>query len=197
MIFLYFVEPVVRCLPENVLSAPLTLLGSVDEKGHAKLLNYTLANISRTVISSSGILIFCRWKCVSDLKSLFAKVVCYRRTIWHFLLLLMVHIFWIKAFSFLHFWKLWAKKYLNCRSSCDLLSNTSPSSFPKLRKFTKYYHYYYWRCGVMVITTTAQKVKFSIKDFFHKYDQVPRNLQIWSHLPKMVSLFGKYLLKYS
>ena len=50
---MYLVEPIVRCLPENVLSAPLNLLGSVDEKGHGQLLNYTLANISRTVIPSS------------------------------------------------------------------------------------------------------------------------------------------------
>ena len=29
---------------------------------------------------------------------------------------------------------------------------------------------------------TAQKMKFSIKDFFSKYDQIRRKLQIWSHL---------------
>ena len=27
-------------------------------------------------------------------------------------------------------------------------------------------------------------MKFSIKDFFHKYDQVHGRLRIWSHLPK-------------
>ena len=31
---------------------------------------------------------------------------------------------------------------------------------------------------------TAQKIKFSIKDFFSKYDQVRRKLRIWSHLMK-------------
>ena len=31
---------------------------------------------------------------------------------------------------------------------------------------------------------TAQKVKFSIKDFFSKCDQVCRKLRIWSHLLK-------------
>ena len=31
---------------------------------------------------------------------------------------------------------------------------------------------------------TAQKVKFSIKDFFSKYDQIRRKLRIWSLLPK-------------
>ena len=29
---------------------------------------------------------------------------------------------------------------------------------------------------------TARKMKFSIKDFFSKCDQIRRNLQIWSHL---------------
>ena len=31
---------------------------------------------------------------------------------------------------------------------------------------------------------TAQKMKFSIKDFFSKYDQIRSFLQIWSHLLK-------------
>ena len=31
---------------------------------------------------------------------------------------------------------------------------------------------------------TAQKMKFSIKDFFSKCDQIRKNLQIWSHLLK-------------
>ena len=29
---------------------------------------------------------------------------------------------------------------------------------------------------------TAQKMKFSIKDFSSKYDQIRRKLRIWSHL---------------
>ena len=33
-------------------------------------------------------------------------------------------------------------------------------------------------------TITAQKVKFSIKDFFSKYDQIRRKLWIWLHLLK-------------
>ena len=32
--------------------------------------------------------------------------------------------------------------------------------------------------------TTAQKMKFSIKDFFSKCDQIRRKLRIWSHLLK-------------
>ena len=31
---------------------------------------------------------------------------------------------------------------------------------------------------------TAQKMKFSIKDFFSRYDQIRRKLRIWSHLLK-------------
>ena len=31
---------------------------------------------------------------------------------------------------------------------------------------------------------TAQKMKFSIKDFFSKCDQILRKLRIWSHLLK-------------
>ena len=34
------------------------------------------------------------------------------------------------------------------------------------------------------ISSTAQKIKFSIKDFFSKCDQIRRKLQIWSHLLK-------------
>ena len=32
--------------------------------------------------------------------------------------------------------------------------------------------------------STAQKMKFSIKDLFSKYDQICRKLRIWSHLLK-------------
>ena len=37
--------------------------------------------------------------------------------------------------------------------------------------------------------TTAQKMKFSIKDLFSKFDQILRKLRIWSHLLK------KYLME--
>ena len=36
---------------------------------------------------------------------------------------------------------------------------------------------------------TGQKMKFSIKDFFSKCDQIRSFLRIWSHLPK------KYLME--
>ena len=35
-----------------------------------------------------------------------------------------------------------------------------------------------------MITFTTQKMKFSIKDFFCKCDQIRRKLRIWSHLLK-------------
>ena len=35
-----------------------------------------------------------------------------------------------------------------------------------------------------LISNTAQKMKFSIKDLFSKCDQISRNLRIWSHLLK-------------
>ena len=34
------------------------------------------------------------------------------------------------------------------------------------------------------MTSTAQKMKFSIKDFLSKCDQIHRKLRIWSHLMK-------------
>ena len=40
-------------------------------------------------------------------------------------------------------------------------------------------HFYYSKGEI-----TAQKMKFSIKDFFSKCDQIRRKLRIWSHLLK-------------
>ena len=37
------------------------------------------------------------------------------------------------------------------------------------------------------LTHTAQKMKFSIKDFFSKYDKIRRKLRIWSHLLKILN----------
>ena len=36
----------------------------------------------------------------------------------------------------------------------------------------------------LIIKLTVQKMKFSIKDFFNKCDQIRRKLRIWSRLPK-------------
>ena len=38
--------------------------------------------------------------------------------------------------------------------------------------------------GGLVKSVTAQKIKFSIKDYFSKCDQIRRKLRIWSHLLK-------------
>ena len=43
---------------------------------------------------------------------------------------------------------------------------------------------------------TAQKMKFSIKDFFSKCHQIRRKRLIWSHLLKK-SLMGKFIFLYS
>ena len=40
---------------------------------------------------------------------------------------------------------------------------------------------------------TAQKMKFSIKEFFSKCDQIRRKLRIWSHLLKN-SLMGNFIV---
>ena len=41
---------------------------------------------------------------------------------------------------------------------------------------------------------TTQKMKFSIKDFFSKCDQIRRNLQIWSRLLKK-SLMENFIFR--
>ena len=44
--------------------------------------------------------------------------------------------------------------------------------------------HYYLKLFGKTKAVTAQKMKFSIKGFFSKYDQIRRKLQIWSHLLK-------------
>ena len=41
-----------------------------------------------------------------------------------------------------------------------------------------------FRWNLVFWSNTAQKMKFSINDFLSKCDQIPRKLQIWSHLLK-------------
>ena len=67
------------------------------------------------------------------------------------------------------------------KESCDIFIilsfffNDSVTSFSKL-------------CGGLfsydLLMCTAQKTKFSIKDFFSKCDQIRRKMRIWSHLLK-------------
>ena len=40
------------------------------------------------------------------------------------------------------------------------------------------------KINVLVISTTEQKKKFSVKDIFNKCDQIRSFLRIWSHLLK-------------
>ena len=47
--------------------------------------------------------------------------------------------------------------------------------------------------AIAIKTVTAQKMKFSIKDFFSKCDQIRRKLRIWSYLVKK-SLMKNFIL---
>ena len=40
----------------------------------------------------------------------------------------------------------------------------------------------FWSCNVLLLLTLHKKMKFSIKDFFGKYDQIRRKMRVWSHL---------------
>ena len=42
---------------------------------------------------------------------------------------------------------------------------------------------------IQIVIFNAQKLKFSIKDFFSKCNQIRRRLGIWSHLPKKSVLY--------
>ena len=46
--------------------------------------------------------------------------------------------------------------------------------------------------GWIVFFPLHKKMKFSIQDFFSKYDQIRRKLRIWSHLLKK-SLIGNFI----
>ena len=48
--------------------------------------------------------------------------------------------------------------------------------------------------SIFLIRIIAQKMKFSIKDFFSKCDQIRRKLQIWSHLLKK-SLMENFIFR--
>ena len=81
------------------------------------------------------------------------------------------------------------------RSKMELFMKTVYKNFYSLNVFTKRSHH---RCSTgfssrlcwrllksrKSLTVTAQKMKFSIKDFFSKCDQIRRKLRIWSHLLK-------------
>ena len=54
------------------------------------------------------------------------------------------------------------------------------------------YMIYLYFHSFLLKTTTAQKKKFFIKDFFSKCDKMHRKLWIWSHLPKKF-LIGNFI----
>ena len=58
--------------------------------------------------------------------------------------------------------------------------------FKKYWKITNYSTYFtcFRRCYLLNSSNTAQKIKFSIKDFFSKCDQIRSFLRIWSYLLK-------------
>ena len=79
-----------------------------------------------------------------------------------------------------------AKRYQNVLKRC--WPWPSPNSLLILSEFKWIYKFLFSQkssdqktCG---FSDTAQKMKFSIKDFFSKCDQIRRNLQNWSHLLK-------------
>ena len=45
-------------------------------------------------------------------------------------------------------------------------------------------YYFTFSHSKVRLSYTAQKMKFSVKDFFSKFDQIRRKLRIWSHLLK-------------
>ena len=59
----------------------------------------------------------------------------------------------------------------DCTTSEELAFRSFLKSFP-------------WHQRLQISDDTAQKMKFSIKDFFKKYDQIRSFLQIWSYLVK-------------
>ena len=69
--------------------------------------------------------------------------------------------------------------YQNC--TCNIFTRHPRFTECELQCLTHckpvFYFYTYWTC-------TAQKMKFSIKDFFGKCDQIRNFLRIWSHLLK-------------
>ena len=72
---------------------------------------------------------------------------------------------------------------------CALFSNQTFEQYKNILKLLHIYVYVnltvdYPRATSNENTDTAQKMKFYIKDFFRKCDQIRNFLRIWSHLPK-------------
>ena len=65
------------------------------------------------------------------------------------------------------FWEINFKKITKCIPAASLLK------FPSILKNSMDY-----------VTVTSEKMKFNIKDFFSKCNQIHTKLQIWSHIQK-------------
>ena len=61
-------------------------------------------------------------------------------------------------------------------------------------KYLQSYLTYFWPMFSFHTPDTAQKMKFPIKDFFSKYDQIRRKLRIWSHLLKKPQWKASYFV---
>ena len=81
-----------------------------------------------------------------------------------------------------HFWTFDVEKAPTMRSTSILRKGSHHRCF--LVNFTKFFRTNPdgWFCILILIL--AQKMKFSIKDFFSKCDQIRRKLKIWPHLLK-------------
>ena len=52
------------------------------------------------------------------------------------------------------------------------------------------------KCDLTFVTINVQNMKFSIKNFFSKCDQIRRKLQIWSHLLKKSLMENSFFVQW-
>ena len=73
--------------------------------------------------------------------------------------------------------KLSKKKYESMKITTQVAENLDPEEFIETRSLCSH-------SNLSSNSNTAQIIKFSMKDFFSKCDQIRRKLRIWSHLLK-------------
>ena len=83
-----------------------------------------------------------------------------------------------------------------CREDNPPSLTNFPSYFLLLEKnifrFENFFRYIIFFSESFLSSTTAQKVKFSMKDFFRKLNQIRSFLRIWSHLLE-ISLMENFI----
>ena len=83
-----------------------------------------------------------------------------------------------------------------CREDNPPSLTNFPSYFLLLEKnifrFKNFFRYIIFFSESFLSSTTAQKVKFSMKDFFRKLNQIRSFLRIWSHLLE-ISLMENFI----